>query len=524
MSISPVTAATADAYGKEPADRKSATEAHGHVRGSSLLLVGRFIAVLLNFGVQVLTVRYLSKEGYGAFAYALGVASMCTSIILLGMGKALPRVVPIEIERQQYARAFGNVAIAFGVVVGFGLALILLLHGYTEIVGDTVQASPLSLSLLLILIVMAPIDALDHLLQQLAAVFGKPRTIFFRRQVMGPALKLLAILVVIVASGDAYLLAAGYLAGGFIGIWLYIVVLWRVWSEQGLLQHLHPRRLAWPVRELLGQSVPLLSSEFLVIWRTSLAVVMLEYFHATTTVAEYRAVLPLAGLNMVVFEAFNFLFVPNASRMYARGDYEGVGALYWKTSAWIAVLTFPVIAVTSSLAQPVTVTLFGERYAAAGTVLAILAVGFYANAATGFNSATLRVFGKVRTIVTADMLAMAAAVGLSLLLIPRYGVIGAAIGTTSGLVCQNLLSHVGLAFGTGVRLFEWLYIRLYLLIIGSLVALWAIQRFAALPLGVTLALVGLASLVVLRASRHVIDPLTFFPELRRVPLARQLLS
>jgi hypothetical protein len=94
----------------------------------------------------------------------------------------------------------------------------------------------------------------------------------------------------------------------------------------------------------------------------------------------------------------------------------------------------------------------------------------------------------------------------------------------SGLICQNLLSHAGLAFVAGVRLFEWPYVRVYLLIIGSLVALWAIQHFTALPLGVTLGLVMLASLGVLRVSRHVIDPLTFFPELRRIPFARRLLS
>src|SRR5690242_20660670 len=47
----------------------SAHIAKKHMRGSSLLLVGRGLATLINFAVQVLVVRYLSVAEFGAFAF-----------------------------------------------------------------------------------------------------------------------------------------------------------------------------------------------------------------------------------------------------------------------------------------------------------------------------------------------------------------------------------------------------------------------------------------------------------------------
>ena len=49
--------------------------ARRQIRGSTLLLVGQLLAKGVNFGVQVLIVRYLSKSDYGALAYALSIES-----------------------------------------------------------------------------------------------------------------------------------------------------------------------------------------------------------------------------------------------------------------------------------------------------------------------------------------------------------------------------------------------------------------------------------------------------------------
>ena len=59
------------------------------VRGSSLMMCGRVIALGLNFGTQIIVVRYLSKDDFGAFAYVLALVMLFKSIALFGMPDTL---------------------------------------------------------------------------------------------------------------------------------------------------------------------------------------------------------------------------------------------------------------------------------------------------------------------------------------------------------------------------------------------------------------------------------------------------
>jgi O-antigen/teichoic acid export membrane protein len=342
---------------------------------------------------------------------------------------------------------------------------------------------------------------------------------------MGPMLKLAAVLAVIATAGDAYLLAYGYVIGGLLGASVYIVVLIREWKNATLLQYLAPSRLVLPVRELFGFSLPLLSSELSIIWRGSLVVLMLEYLHSTAAVAEYRAVFSIAGLNMIVFQACAFLFVPQAARLFAQNDAKGINELYWRTTLWVTLLTFPIVAVTVVLAEPVTVMLFGHEYAGAGTVLAILSAGHYVNAALGFNSAALRVHGKIRIMVTVDVVAACIAVGANILLIPRYGAIGAAVSTTCALVLHNLLNHLGLRAGkTGVQLVNRAFVRVGAVIALAIGILLLVQLTMNPALSVSVGFILLATLVVIRVTRREVAVESVFPELLRVPGLRRLLT
>jgi O-antigen/teichoic acid export membrane protein/peptidoglycan/xylan/chitin deacetylase (PgdA/CDA1 family) len=496
-----------------------------YLRGSSLLLFGRVLSVLINLAVQVITIRYLAKTDYGAFAYALAVASMGSSAIHLGLDKALPRLLPIYLERDDVPRVFGSIWLVTTTTVGLGLALVLLLHGLKEVIGGNLVADSRAMSLLLVLIALSPLQAYTTILETLVAVFAGAKGIFLRRHIVGPGMKLLVVMTVVAAAGDVHMLAYGYLAGAVIGIWLYTAILLREWRKQDLLHYLRPRNIAWPAREVFAFGLPLYCTQLSWLLRKSLPVLLLEYFRNPSAVADYRAVVSIAGLNLVVYDAFYLLFVPAASRMYARADAEGISDMFWKTARWIAVLTLPVFLVTFSLAEPITVLLFGAEYVGAGVLLAILAAGQYIHAALGFNAAALRVHGKLRLILLADLLATGVAVVLALVLIPRYGAVGAAVSTTVTVVLHNVINHGSLWVGkTGIRLFEWRFLRLYGMTVTVAIAMLVVHRYLAPPVAVGIVLAACASLVVLRVARRDLDVEATFPEIGKIPLLRSLIT
>jgi O-antigen/teichoic acid export membrane protein len=495
-----------------------------HIRGSSVLLAGRFFSLGVNFAVQVLTVRYLSKSDYGAFAYALSVASIASTMVVLGLDKTITRFIPIYQEQRDYNKVFGTIIMSLGSTLSFGLALIVLVHGLQGFIGRSLINDQQAFALLLILIAISPADALDSLFLGMFAIFASPKAIFFRKHVLGPGLKLSAVLVLILARSDVYFLAVGYLAAGILGVIINTALLWRVLSDQGVFQYLNPKSIQMPWREVFGFSIPLLTSDFVFVLRGSLVVVLLEYFQSTADVATYRAVVPVARLNQVVLQSFTFLFMPLAARMFAKSDKQGMNDLYWQSAIWITVISFPVFAVSFSLAQPLTVFLFGTRYLQSGIILALLSFGYYFNAALGFNALTLRVYGKVRYIIVIDLLAMAISLGLNLVLIPRYGALGAGIGTCGTLVVHNILNHTGLWFGTSIKLFQWSYLKVYLTVGLGALGLLLFQWMVPAPIYVGLVLAALVSLLVIRLNRTALDVEKTFPEVLRFPLVRQFLA
>lgn len=495
-----------------------------HLRGSSLLLVGRVIAMATNFAVQVLTVRYLSKSDYGAFAYVMSLASLGASLAVFGLDKTITRFIPIYQEKGNYQKLFGAIIMMIAAIISLGSLLVLLVFGLQSWIASSFIHDELALKLLLLLIFLSPIDAFDSLLVGMLAIFASPKAIFFRRHVLGPGLKLLVIILLILLHSNVYFLAAGYVIADVFGAVIYTGILLHDLRKQGLAKHFNFRTLEFPLKEVFGFTAPLFTTNIVYLVRSQLVIVMLEYFRSTLDVAAYRAVQPVADLNTTVIQSFAFLFMPMMARMFAKKDQAGIDDLYWHSAIWITVITFPIFLVTFSLAQPLTVLLFGQRYAQSGTIMALLAIGYYFNAALGFNADTLRIYGKLGYTVAIDFLAMLLSVGLTLLLIPRFGAIGAALGTCGTLIIYNILNHLGLKFTTPVNPFKWQYWKVYVSVLAGTLGLAVFQKLVAPPIYVGVPLAGAISLLVLFINRNVLSIEQTFPELLRFQVVRFLFA
>jgi O-antigen/teichoic acid export membrane protein len=485
------------------------------IRGSNLLLAGRVVSLALGLATQIAIVRYLSQTSFGAFAYALSVVAVGQTIATFGLDRAIGRFVPIYQERGDYSRLFGTIAMVAGTIVVLGAGVI---GGVAVLQAalPSVLTEPEIGSLLLILVALAPLQALDTVLVGLFAVLARPRSIFVRTYVLAPGLRLVVVLVAALAGAGVLFLAAGYVVAAAVGSGIYAVVLYRLLRSEGLLERFRLDSIRFPAREVFALTVPLLTTDLVVVLISASDTVLLGYFKGTADVASFAAVKPIAELNHLALLSFTLLFVPLAARLFARDDRAGINELYWQTAAWVAAISFPVFAVTFLFAEPVVGLLYGSRYEESALFLAVLAVGFYVQASLGLNGTTLMVFGRIRYIVGLNGLTILFNLALNLTLIPVYGALGAAIGTSVTLALHNLLKQLALARATSVQFFSRRYAKLYAAIGAGAAVLVAANALDA-PFVARLAVVVGACLVCFAAARRLLDIAETFPELRRIP-------
>jgi len=516
-----------EAAADRPAGRPRTTDAEREttrqIRGSSLLLIGRTLSLGVNFLTQVLIVRYLTKDDYGAFAYGLSIVALGQMVITLGLDRGISRFLSIYDETEDHDRLLGTLVGVSAIIFILGTILVVGFYLLQATVAGSLGTSPAALQLLLILILLAPVQAFDALLTGLLTVFASPRSIFFRKYILAPALRLLVVILLIVAKTGVWFLAIGYVAAGIVGIGLQVVILWQVLKRRGTLDRLRKARLRIPARAILVFTIPLVTTDIVYAFMNTSDAILLEHFKGLDAVASWRVVQPAAGLNLVVMQSFALLFTPAASRLFARKDRAGVGDLYWRTAIWMAVISFPLFAVTFSLADVVTTTLYGHRYADSAIYMALLSLGYYFSTALGFNGLTMRIFGAGKFVVVVNLLSAVVNIVLNLLLIPPFGALGAAVGTTLTLIAFNVFKQLGLRYGTGISVFEGAHLRVYAIIAVTTGLLAIVGALIRPPLLIQLGLAGVASVVVFVLNRRSLRLADTWPELARMPIVRWFL-
>lgn len=501
-----------------PKKSKKQDTTRKQIRGSSLLLMGRFVSTGLNFASQVLMVRYLTTTDYGAFAYGLSVVAFFHGLSSLGLRRGITRFIPIYHEQDEYDKLTGTLVLTVGTIILTAILIVGAMHYSPELIARLIKDKEQPVNLLLILIFMVPVEAFDGLLVALFASFGSPKAIFFRKFVVAPGLKLTVVMLLIFLKSSVVFLAYGYLTGSAAGMLFFIWLLLRTWHRNGILQRLKLKAMKIPAKEIFAFTIPLLTSDLVTIVMHSADTLLLGYFHDTTQVAAFRAILPAAHFNKIPMMSFAILYTPLAARLFAKNDFKAINDLYWRTAIWMSVLSFPIFALTFSLAKPLTLFLYGARYESSWVYMHLFALGYYFNVALGFNGLTLKVLGKIRYVVILNFAAAFLNLVLAFVLIPKYGALGAAIATTGALFIHNIFKQAGLKLATDIHIFEWKYFSFYVLVIAAATILFLIQFFLTKSVYVLIPVAAIFSMVLFMLSRDKLNVEETFPELLKIPV------
>jgi O-antigen/teichoic acid export membrane protein len=160
------------------------------------------------------------------------------------------------------------------------------------------------------------------------------------------------------------------------------------------------------------------------------ATIMLGYFKSAEVVGVYSAVSPLVGFLGLLIGPMGFVYVPVVSKLWGENRTGLVGPIYQIMTKWCFLLTFPIFVLMFVYPEYLLTNIYGADYSGGAIVLRILALGAIANSYFGFNYHTIMASGDSNLLMKCSLASAGMNVLLNFILIPQYGIIGAAIAST----------------------------------------------------------------------------------------------
>lgn len=187
-------------------------------------------------------------------------------------------------------------------------------------------------------------------------------------------------------------------------------------------------------------------------------IVLVAVIRGPAEAAIYTAATRFLVAGQFGITALNMASQPRFAELFTVGNRRAAGLLYQATTAWLVLLTWPLY-LLAMVYGPEVLNLFGHTYQAGAPVMVILACSMLLSTACGQVDVVLITTGRSSWSLANGLLALVVNVGLDLLLIPSYGITGAAIGWAASITAANLTPLAQLAaalrlhpFGRGTLL------------------------------------------------------------------------
>lgn len=197
----------------------------------------------------------------------------------------------------------------------------------------------------------------------------------------------------------------------------------------------------------------------------------------------YNAALPTAQVINAIPVAFAGIFLPVISELYAKNRIEDLRETYNTVTKWMLSLVFPAVLLGVLFSDQIIKILFGAEYVAGAIALSILVFGFMINAAVGPAGAILQTYEKTKTVMIIGYISAVMNFVLNFLLIPIYGVNGAAIATVFSFCLLYILTFWVAYRVSKIQPFRLGYLKI---IFASLIAVFLVYLLTKYVIGVSL--------------------------------------
>jgi O-antigen/teichoic acid export membrane protein len=428
-----------------PAPAPAARDLRTLARGSTLGLVGVVAKGLFGFLLAVVVTRGLGASETGVFFSAVALFTIVTTVAQFGAHtglvravsrqRALDRVVDVRPTLAvALAPVFALAVVLAGVVAVFAPALVGAVMGDDRASGAIGYLRLLALFLPFAAVATTALSATRGLGSVKPYVAVENLAIPLLR----PPLVLAAVALGLGGAGVAVTWGVPLVAGAAVAL----VLLARMVrdAETRATADGAPRASARQLAaDFWGFAAPRgvgAIFQAAVAWSDVLIVAALR---SPREAGIYGATSRLVMLGTFSLQAVRLAIAPQFSSLLSGGDTARAQTLYQTATWWLMAASWPAYLLLAVFA-PVVLQIFGPEFVAGATALRILAVAMLFHLATGNVTTVLLMGGKSAWNLGNTAAALTTNVGLNLVLVPRYGIAGAAVAWAASVLLENALA------------------------------------------------------------------------------------
>jgi O-antigen/teichoic acid export membrane protein len=417
------------------------TRHHGRPAPAWILGVGGSVilsAVARAIGLvnAVLLARLLQPAGYGLYSYAFAVATALAIPSQFGIPTVVTREVAAgdglgrwDLARGAIKWAYAGIALCSTVVLVFASA-VLVFRG-SDLTEFEITTYAVAMTLI-------PLFALDEL--RIAVLAGLRYIVLSRLpgEILRSLIVLCGLLVISAVAPSSFFNATNAMALLALAAGSSYII------SSFILHRVRPVELkeakpTYSIRCWNRSALPIALTTGIGFLNQSASLLIVGSFLSYSDVGHYRVAILGSGLVVLGLGAVNNALAPYYARFSAQSDHVSLQRFTTRSAQIALLVAMPLTAIYAAIGGVLIEKFFGNGYASAYWPLVILAVGQLFIAATGSVGMILYMSHHERDASLGAATGAGVNVAASLLLVPHFGIIGAAYATAASEVVWGIM-------------------------------------------------------------------------------------
>ncbi len=397
---------------------------------------------------SVLLARALGPENFGVYSFVLSLIALIGLPTRAGLPTLLIRETAKSHVQQNWALMNGLLKLSDRLVLVFSVVVVLLaglaMHWFwTD--ADTTQGSTFLWALCLI-----PLLALANI--RTGMLRGLRWVVISQvpEQIIRPAALICMLSIALLAGNSITAITAIQfnIAGAALAFVFAAYALTKARPAT-----VRQAGASYTTRAWLMSLAPLSLFAGLRMLDTQSTILLLGVLGSAQEVGLFKVAATGAGLVAFGLSTINLAIAPQIARLFHAGEMAKLQRMITVTTRAATLISLPVTIIFVLWGEHLIRLLFGASYIAAAPALAIICVGQFINASCGSVALVLNMTGNDKATLNSAIIALLLNASLTALLVPVFGLVGAALGYTVSLSAWNIILALVTKRKTGLNTF-----------------------------------------------------------------------